>query len=135
MIITGCIMIFIYSPAEQKFLSKVSSSITQRDEFYDTYNYTRYSSLTMGLTYCILTNKIIVFCMARMSYAFVQIDAVIFGIFASLISYDISQEDGYLTPFTLSLAWKISATICLIRFLWWTVIAMNQIATKLNINI
>lgn len=89
---------------------------------------TRYLSITLGLAFSLITNKIIVFSMAKMAFAPVQWDAVPFFLSALWIRFD--------DRLTKKGADFVLGTVCLwyiFRLLIWSNVTINQICQKLNI--
>ncbi|KAL7552763.1 hypothetical protein ACHAWF_017864 [Thalassiosira exigua] len=89
---------------------------------------TRYLSVTLGLALSLLTKKIIVFSMAKMSYAMVQLDALPFLAVTMWIRYDRNlTKEG--SDFVLG-------ALCFwyaFRLLRWANVSINQICHKLGI--
>lgn len=89
---------------------------------------TRYLSVTLGLTFSLLTKKMIVFSMAKMSFAAVQWDALPFLLAAMWIRHD-EKLDKAGADFILGL-------LCFwytFRLLRWANVTVNQICAKLDI--
>ena len=90
---------------------------------------TRYLSVTLGLSFSILTKKMIVFSMAKMPFAAVQWDAVPLWLMAIWIRFDDNLTkmgaDFVLGLLCFYYAW---------RLLHWANITIDQICAKLDIN-
>lgn len=90
---------------------------------------TRYLSVTLGLSFSILTKKMIVFSMAKMPFAAIQWDAVPLWLMAIWIRFDENLTkmgaDFVLGLLCFYYAW---------RLLHWANITIDQICAKLDIN-
>jgi len=89
--------------------------------------YTREISLTVGLMFCLITNKMIVFSMAKMAYASVQISIIPYVLFSIWIKYDPNFSNLRYKMLVIAL-WHL---VCL---LFWCKVAINQICARLDIN-
>jgi ethanolaminephosphotransferase len=94
----------------------------------------RYPSLCIGLVFCIITVKLIVLGMARMAFATLQLDIIPIWLILGLYRLE--------SPFMPSSATKVvvlqqlfalASVAYLIRLVWWTKRAMDQICQRLEI--
>ena len=90
---------------------------------------TRYLSVTLGLSFSILTKKMIVFSMAKMPFAAVQWDAVPLLLTAIWIRFDKN-----LTKMGADFVLGVLCFYYTWRLLHWANITINQICAKLDIN-
>ena len=115
-------------------------------------NNIRYPSLCIGLVFCIITIKVIVFGMGKMSYACIQLDII--PVIVACILYKKSSfsttsilsnnnnvnhythhntHNSYNNEIIQNLVFPLLTVGYLIRLLWFTSIVMNQLCTKLKI--
>jgi len=92
-------------------------------------NHTRYISVAIGLMMSLMTKKIIVFSMAKMNYASIQLDILPFMLCCLWIKYDDNMTE--------SGAKAVMGALCLWhtwRLLRWSNMAIFQICEKLDIH-
>ena len=89
---------------------------------------TRYISISSGLLYCLLTKKIIVFSMAKMTYATFQLD--ILPLCAAIAWI---RLDGNITEEGVTLLLSVLSIWYVYRMLNWVSNAIHQICNRLNI--
>ena len=90
---------------------------------------TRYLSVTLGLSFSILTKKMIVFSMAKMPFAAVQWDAI-----PLLLTTIWIRFDKNLTKMGADFVLGVLCFYYTWRLLHWANITINQICAKLDIN-
>jgi hypothetical protein len=88
----------------------------------------RYPSLCLGLVFCVITIKLVVFGMARMAYASLQLDVlpIIWGAM-TIASQHLSSI------MNLELLFPLMTVGYLVRLVWWTRTAISQLCHKLQI--
>lgn len=91
----------------------------------------RYPSLCVGLVFCIMTIKVIVFGMARMAYASVQLDIV--PLVAMVLLHDFWRQQQQLV--FVDLLFPLASIAYLIRLVWWTRLAIDQLCRRLNVDL
>lgn len=91
----------------------------------------RYISLSIGFAMTIITNKMIVYSMAKLPYATIQIYEILYIITPCLwIKYDTNITlDG------INLLWKCITLLLFIRLFYWITLVCQQICHKLNIHL
>jgi ethanolaminephosphotransferase len=90
----------------------------------------RYPSLAIGLVFCIITIKLIVFGMAKMAYSSLQLDVLPLLVMAVLKNQEVLPVE-YAAPLLYPLA--TAAYLC--RLGWWTHAAVDQLCQRLHIQL
>eukprot|EP00980_Cylindrotheca_fusiformis_P018282 scaffold5966_cov118-Cylindrotheca_fusiformis.AAC.7 len=94
------------------------------------YGGVRFPSLCIGLVFCTITIKLIVYGMAHMSYASLQLDVfpiwLIVGFYQLLGSFPNKVA-------ILQQVFVLASVAYLVRLIWWTRTAIDQICQRLNI--
>jgi ethanolaminephosphotransferase len=88
----------------------------------------RYVSLSLGLAFCIITIKIVVFSMAKMAYASFQLDIIPFVLVSVW-----SSLDRRLTPLGSRLLFQLCCVWYIYRIVMWTSTAIRQLCNRLEI--
>ena len=90
-------------------------------------NETRYISIATGLAFSLLTNKIIVFSMAKMTFATTQIEAIPLIVVISLLSFNTALLQHSRIILQLTCIWYFY------RLHKWSYLAIHQICRRLDI--
>lgn len=91
---------------------------------------TRAISLAIGLSFCLITIKLIVFSMARQAYAVIQWDTLPIFLVTAWTAYD----DNF-KPAGIRLVWHLTGLWYIFRIYMWTSAAIQQILQRLNIRL
>jgi len=88
----------------------------------------RFLSVSFGLLFSLITNKMIVFSMAKMSFSSIQKD--VFPLLAMSLALKYGNFDGEMnhTIVVGVMLWQIA------RVVWWSGAAISQLCRKLDIN-
>jgi len=92
---------------------------------------TRFISIATGLSMCIISIKLIVFGMAKQSYAVFQLDCV--PLLVTIFCTTKWVTGGETREERTRLLWQCASLWCLVRLCYWTNAVMNQICDRLNI--
>uniref|UniRef100_A0A8J9SFD7 Ethanolaminephosphotransferase n=1 Tax=Phaeodactylum tricornutum TaxID=2850 RepID=A0A8J9SFD7_PHATR len=90
----------------------------------------RFIHLTIGLALCLVTIKIIVFSMAKQSYAVIQGDILPCLLAAAWVRHDVR-----LTEAGSHLLWQVLSVWYFCRMLYWTNSFIQQVCERLDINL
>jgi ethanolaminephosphotransferase len=94
----------------------------------------RYPSLCIGLVFCIITVKLIVLGMARMAFATLQLDIIPIWLILGLYRLESPFMPSPATKVAvLQQTFALASVAYLIRLVWWTKRAMDQICQRLQI--
>lgn len=88
--------------------------------------------LALGLCFCLITIKIIIYSMARMAYATFQMDIIPFVVVVLWIHAD---DDGQTFPLNPSIAFAILDLYYFARLVYWIRRAIHQLCTHLQIQL
>lgn len=94
----------------------------------------RFVSVAAGLCYCFITIKMIVFSMARMTYASIQMDVAPLIAVCAFVTWEYQYaEYRRLRPLGLSLLFQVLSFYYSTRLLIWTHTAIRQLCAKLDV--
>jgi ethanolaminephosphotransferase len=108
----------------------------------DCFGGVRYPSLAFGLAFCSITIKLIVFGMAKMRYASIQLDILPLGLlvvfYRDIMIHLSSRGDPVIPSFhgdfrTIDLLFPMAAVLYFMRLVWWTQTAIHQLCQKMGI--
>ena len=96
----------------------------------------RLISVACGLCLCLITIKIIVLSMARMTYASIQLDILPLLAVIAFITWEFEYaEVRRLKPLGLHFMFQVLSVFYLLRILYWTSTAMHSLCEKLDVYI
>ena len=119
----------LFASAMSKFVSPLLLTVTSMYGLVDSIGSSSGGSLSLGLCYCLITIRIIVYSMARMGYAVIQYDVLPF------VGTVLYMKLSTTTTVDPSMLFQLLDLYYLARILYWARKAIDQLCKRLNVQL